>query len=151
VESVRAVTLRQAADWQLSVSVGTASWQPTGTTIKSGELLARADKALYAAKAAGKNQAVAYEQSLAAHAGLEAEICHGLAQGEFELYYQPIIDLRAGEVVGLEALMRWNRPGHGLVFPDAFIPIAESSDLICDLGRWHCTRPLTSSQRGRAI
>lgn len=60
----------------------------------------------------------------------------GLKQGEFELYYQPLINLDDGHLVGFEALMRWNRPAHGLVPPDAFIPVAETTTLICDLGRW---------------
>jgi diguanylate cyclase (GGDEF)-like protein/PAS domain S-box-containing protein len=136
VDAVRAVTLRKASDWGLSVSVGTATAQPDATTIKSGDLLGRADEALYAAKAEGKNRAVAYEHALAARASLEAAITRGIAAGEFELYYQPIISLETGTVTSFEALMRWNRPGHGLLAPFAFIPVAEGSDLICDLGRW---------------
>ncbi len=135
-EAVREVTIRQAPGWTLSVSVGTATAQPDQRIVKSPELLAHADEALYAAKAAGKNRVVGYEHALAARADLETAIRRGLADGEFVLYYQPIIDLHTGDVAGFEALIRWNRPGHGLVPPDAFIPIAETSTLICDLGRW---------------
>ena len=61
VESVRAVTMRQAADWSLSISIGTASWHPGEDPLKSGDALARADRSLYAAKRAGKDQAAAYD------------------------------------------------------------------------------------------
>jgi diguanylate cyclase (GGDEF)-like protein len=136
LEAVRAITVRQAPGWDLSVSIGTASWHPDRELIKSTDLLGRADEALYAAKTNGKNQVIAYEESLAARDALMAAIATGLQEREFELYYQPIIGLPDGDVKGFEALMRWNRPGHGLVPPDGFIPAAESTALICDLGRW---------------
>ncbi len=136
VEAIRAVTVRQAAGWGLSVSVGTATWLPDGPPAASGEVVARADEALYAAKSAGKDQAVAYERDLAARAAFKADIARALDAHEFELYYQPLIDLRDGDVTGFEALIRWNRPGEGLVAPYRFIPVAEDSALICDIGRW---------------
>jgi diguanylate cyclase (GGDEF)-like protein len=140
VEAVRAITIRQAPEWNLSVSVGTASWHPDRELIKSPVLLGRADEALYAAKTAGKDRAIAYEESLAARDTLQAAIAEGLKQGEFELYYQPLINLDDRQLIGFEALMRWNRPGHGVVAPDAFIPVAETTTLICDLGRWALQR-----------
>jgi diguanylate cyclase (GGDEF)-like protein/PAS domain S-box-containing protein len=136
VAAVRAVSLRQIADQGLSISVGTASWHPGDPVVKPAELLARADEALCAAKLDGKNRAVAYETSLASRDILETAIARGLTQGEFQLYYQPVIALAADTVTGFEALIRWNRPGHGLIAPDSFIPAAEASTLICDLGRW---------------
>jgi diguanylate cyclase (GGDEF)-like protein/PAS domain S-box-containing protein len=136
IEAVRAVTVRQAPGWNVSVSVGTATWHPDREMIKAPQLLGRADEALYEAKRAGKNRAIAYEESLAARDTLQTAIATGLQQDEFELYYQPIIRLTDNEVTGFEALMRWNRPGHGLVPPDVFIPAAEATNLICDLGRW---------------
>jgi diguanylate cyclase (GGDEF)-like protein/PAS domain S-box-containing protein len=136
VEAVRALTVRQAPGWSLSVSVGTASWHPDRELIRAPELHGRADEALYAAKAAGKNRAVAYEDSLAARHTLQAAIAKGIEEHQFELHYQPLIDLAHGEVTGFEALIRWNRPGHGQVTPDHFIPLAETTTLICDLGRW---------------
>ncbi|HEX8630899.1 MAG TPA: bifunctional diguanylate cyclase/phosphodiesterase, partial [Catenuloplanes sp.] len=136
VRAVRAVSLRQASGIRLSVSAGTASWHPDQATITPADLVARADEAVNAAKADGGDRAVAYEDALAERAELESAIAHGLADGEFELYYQPVIGLAAGDVQGFEALMRWNRTGHGLVAPDSFIPVAEASTLICDLDRW---------------
>jgi diguanylate cyclase (GGDEF)-like protein/PAS domain S-box-containing protein len=133
---VRAVAVRQAPGWPLTVSVGTASRVLGDARATPRELLARADEALYAAKAAGKDRVVVYERVLAERARHEADIAAGLAAGEFILHYQPLIALGTGAVVGFEALMRWNRPGRGTVPPDDFIPAAEASPLICDLGRW---------------
>ena len=135
-EAVRNIAIRQAPGWTLSISIGTATWNSHTGPSKTGLLLSRADEALYVAKSSGKDRAVAYEDSLAERAELEDAIRHGLSHQEFEMFYQPIISLQAGHVVGFEALMRWNRPGHGRVAPDVFIPIAELSSLICDLGRF---------------
>lgn len=136
VDAVRGVVVRQAPGQRLTVSVGTASREHGEDGATPRDLLGRSDEALYAAKAAGKDRVVVYEQFLAARAVLETAIADGLASGEFALHYQPLISLDGGEVIGFEALVRWNRPGHGLVPPDSFIPLAEKSSLICDLGRW---------------
>jgi len=136
VDSVSGIVLRQAAVRAVTVSVGTATWLPALEQLTAAAVLARADRTLYAAKAAGKNRAVGYAQSLAAQDEFEAAIARSLADGDFELHYQPVVALGTGQVSGFEALIRWNRPGHGRVPPDQFIPVAETSDLICDLGRW---------------
>jgi diguanylate cyclase (GGDEF)-like protein/PAS domain S-box-containing protein len=136
IEAVRGVAVRQAPDWNLSISVGTATWHPDDELIKSPILLGRADEALYEAKNSGKDRVVAYEDSLSARGALQAAIAAGLADGQFRLHYQPIIDVATDEVVAFEALMRWERPGHGLLAPDSFIPAAEAGSLICELGRW---------------
>lgn len=134
--AVRALAVRQAPGRDVTVSIGIATWHPEDAAMMTAAVLARADKALYAANGGGKDRAVSYDRSLAAHDQLEAVIAEGLAGGEFELYYQPVIELAGGRVVGFEALARWNRPGHGLVPPGDFIPVLEASTLICDLGRW---------------
>nr|MCW2727997.1 hypothetical protein [Aeromicrobium sp.] len=67
---------------------------------------------------------------------IEAGLREALRTGQLEVYYQPILAVGAVVLNGYEALVRWNRPGHGLVPPDSFIPIAEKSDLICELDRW---------------
>lgn len=117
-------------------SVGTASWHPDRELIKSPVLLGRADEALYAAKTVGKDRVIAYEESLAGRDTLQAAIAEGLTRGEFQLYYQPLVNLNDGQIGGFEALMRWNPPGEGLLAPDPFIPVAETATLIWDLGRW---------------
>jgi diguanylate cyclase (GGDEF)-like protein len=134
LEAVRAVTMRQAPDWQLTVSV--ATWFGDGEALRPGALLGRADEALHEAKASGRDRAVAYEGRLAERAALQTAIVDGLAAGEFELYYQPIVSVGDCRIRGLEALMRWNRPGEGLIAPDVFIPAAERTSIICDLGQW---------------
>lgn len=117
LQAAREVTVRQAPGWNVTVSVGSASWHPGRETIKSGALLGRADEALYVAKRTGKNRAMAYEESLAARDTLHAALALGLGRDELELHYQPVINLGNDDVIGFEALMRWNRPGHGLVAP----------------------------------
>lgn len=135
VGAVRDVELAQAPGWRFSVSAGCATRGPEPGELKASALLHHADEALYAAKAAGKDRAVRYEDSLARRAELEEAILRGLERGEFVMHYQPIVEVGGPGVVGFEALMRWHRPGVGLVTPDVFIPVAEASPLICTLGR----------------
>ncbi len=136
LEATRAIGLRQADGHRFTISAGSATWLPGSPMSKPGQLLTRADQALYAAKARGKDRAETYEQAVATRVALEEAIADGLRQNQFELHYQPVIGLSRGELDGFEALIRWNRPGHGRVSPDDFIPAAEASTLICDLGRW---------------
>jgi EAL domain-containing protein (putative c-di-GMP-specific phosphodiesterase class I) len=65
-----------------------------------------------------------------------AALRHAIDAGEFSLHYQPKVDMRSGSIVGVEALIRWNRPGHGLVGPTSFIPLLEESGLILEVGAW---------------
>jgi len=103
-------------------------------------LLGEADAAAYRAKALGRGRVEVFDESLRRHlhdrADLEAAISHGLTHGEFEMVYQPVVDVKTQRLQGFEALIRWNRPGSGQVMPDDFIPVAESSRLICDVDRW---------------
>jgi diguanylate cyclase (GGDEF)-like protein/PAS domain S-box-containing protein len=113
----------------------------TSTPAHSGaDLLREADIALYRAKAAGRGRCELFDATMAARAlerlHLEAELRQGLERGEFEVYYQPKIDLASGKLAGMEALVRWRHPSRGLVAPDAFIPLAEETGLICPLGQW---------------
>jgi predicted signal transduction protein with EAL and GGDEF domain len=104
------------------------------------QLLRNADMALYRAKSEGRGtyhffQADMDAQMQARHA-LELDLRKSLAAGEFELHYQPIIELESGRVSGFEALVRWRHPERGLISPDVFIPVAEEIGLIVPLGDW---------------
>ncbi len=104
------------------------------------ELLKFADNALYQAKQSGRATYRFYTQALheKAVARLQTErLLHtALEKGEFELYYQPQVNLRDGRIIGCEALIRWNHPGVGVVTPASFIPVAEHSNLIFQIGEW---------------
>jgi diguanylate cyclase (GGDEF)-like protein len=104
------------------------------------DLLRRADVAMYRAKADGKGRIVLYEASMQAQVlerlELEADLRHALARDELELVYQPIIELMSGATHGVEALVRWRHPKRGLVLPAAFIPVAEETGMIVEIGRW---------------
>jgi len=103
-------------------------------------LYKHADSAMYYAKRQGRNHYQFYVQELTRQAAerleTEAALRKALRNGELELYFQPQVEIRTGRTVGAEALLRWNRPGHGVVSPQHFIGIAEASGLIVDIGEW---------------
>jgi diguanylate cyclase (GGDEF)-like protein len=109
-------------------------------SIDAERLLAEADAAAYRAKHSGRGRVGIFDDdlrdSLTRRAELESAIRDGLESGEFVLHYQPVVELRSGRPLGVEALIRWDRPGYGLVPPAEFVPVAELSTLINDLGRW---------------
>ena len=109
-------------------------------SLTADEVLRDADIAVYRAKAEGKGQLFLCDEDLRrevdAHAAMEEAITHAIADGQFELYFQPTVHSRTGEVVLFEALVRWNHPELGLTSPNDFIPTAEKSDLIVDIDRW---------------
>jgi len=104
------------------------------------ELLKKADMALYRAKADGKGTFHFFERAmdeqLQARRALELDLRKALAEGQFELFYQPLFDLEADRVTGCEALLRWFHPERGMVSPGEFIPLAEEIGLIGALGDW---------------
>jgi diguanylate cyclase (GGDEF)-like protein/PAS domain S-box-containing protein len=107
---------------------------------EAGDLMRRADIAMYEAKAQGDGGWQHYLPGMRArgteHETAVADLRRALAAGEFVLHYQPIVALADGAVTGVEALVRWQHPGRGLVPPAEFIPTAERSGLIVELGRW---------------
>ena len=119
----------------VGASVGIAAGPEDAET-----LLRDADLAMYRAKAEGKGRYRAYAPHMHAdiveRLELEVDLKRAIEANELELHYQPILDLRTRAIAGLEALVRWNHPTRGLLPPDRFIPLAEASGRIVDLGRW---------------
>ncbi len=120
------------------VSIGVAAGHPGSGS--ADELLRNADVAMYSAKARGKNRVAFFEPEMAtavaARHTLSESLQRAVAAEEFVLHYQPIVDVATGRLTGLESLVRWMHPTRGMVWPGEFIPVAESSDLILDIGRW---------------
>ena len=118
----------------IGIALGPGDSGDTETLIKF------ADIAMYHAKSAGRNTYRFYTVGMNVRARakmqLERDLRKALEHGEFELHYQPEIDVDSGEWTGAEALLRWNRPGHGLVLPAQFVPALEESGLIVQVGRW---------------
>ena len=122
---------------QVTGSIGIALYPDHGQDAEA--LLKNADSAMYAAKEAGKNQAVVCGPQIADRAThrfrLESELRQAVSREELELHYQPIVDLRTDEVVGAEALMRW-RHGDRLIPPAEFLHVAEETGMIREMGEW---------------
>ncbi|MPQ96680.1 EAL domain-containing protein [Modestobacter sp. I12A-02628] len=123
---------------RMGASVGVAVSRDAGGD--ADVLLAEADAAAARAKTSGRGRAEVFDDQLRAqlaeHAELERAIADGLAHGEMSVVYQPVFDVAADRIAGYEALLRWQRPGVGMVPPDQFIPVAEATRLICDIDRW---------------
>jgi len=122
----------------ISASIGIAIYPHDGKDVSS--LLKNADAAMYHAKSEGKNNYQYYRQSMNASAlerlTLENNLRKALERNEFVLHYQPQVDIRTGEIVGLEALTRWQQADGRIVPPGEFIPIAEETGLILPLSDW---------------
>jgi diguanylate cyclase (GGDEF)-like protein len=120
------------------VSIG-ISIAPNDAT-DSDQLLKNADMALYGAKSDGRGTFRFFEPEMDARVkarrSLELDLRKALANGEFELYYQPLINLARNEVSSCEALLRWHHPERGLISPAEFVPVAEDTGLITPLGEW---------------
>ncbi len=128
-----------SGDVHVSASVGIAT--STDDRQETAEqLLRNADLAMYQAKASDSSSFAVYDPamhaSLVERVQMEADLRLGLERDEFVVHYQPLIDLKTGQIMGSEALVRWLHPRHGLVSPVVFIPLAESSGLIRALGLW---------------
>ena len=118
---------------------------------KSAALLQNADAALYQAKQQGRNTFALYNSTMNAQATdrllLENELRNVLEKDELELHYQPQIDLKTGQVVGAEALLRWRHPKWGLLTPDKFIPLAEETGILVKLTEWILTEACIQARR----
>jgi diguanylate cyclase (GGDEF)-like protein len=123
---------------EIGASVGIAMTSPAG--VSADTLLKNADMALYRAKADGRGTFCFFRDEMAqtveARRILELDLRKALSNEEFELFYQPLVNLRSGRISTCEALLRWNHPVRGTVSPVDIIPVAEDMGLIVDLGRW---------------
>lgn len=122
----------------VSISIGLACYPEHGRD--QDILMKNADTALYQAKEQGRNQVQVFNAGMdlqtQALIKMTTELRLAVEQGQMELHYQPQFCLRHGSLVGVEALVRWNKPGVGLVYPGDFIPLAENTGIIAPLGKW---------------
>ncbi|NJK41931.1 MAG: EAL domain-containing protein [Acaryochloridaceae cyanobacterium SU_2_1] len=122
----------------VNASIGISCFPGDGQ--EPGILLQNADVALYQCKELGRGIYRLYDKSMNDKATelftLQTDLRCAQEQGQLLLHYQPQIDLQTGMITGMEALLRWQHPQHGLVPPDQFIPLAEESDLIIEMGKW---------------
>ena len=140
----------QCLGHQLSTdaSIGIALAPQDGTDLD--QLIKNADLAMYGAKAEGRRTHRFFEPVMDARAKarltMEQDLRQAMVDGGFEIHYQPLLDLGSNEVTGCEALLRWRHPERGMVSPAEFIPLAEDTGLINELGDWVLQ---TACARGR--
>jgi diguanylate cyclase (GGDEF)-like protein/PAS domain S-box-containing protein len=122
----------------INASIGMSTYPTDGRDAES--LMNNADAAMYEAKQQGRNSYKFFRREMHARVAerqlLEADLRHALGRNEFLLHYQPKINLRTGQITGVEALIRWMRPQRGMLYPAQFVPIAEECGLILSIGRW---------------
>jgi diguanylate cyclase (GGDEF)-like protein/PAS domain S-box-containing protein len=125
-------------DLQITCCIGISVYPDDGMDAET--LIKSADIALYQAKENGQSSYQFFQPAMTVRAVerqfIEENLRRALSRNEFALQYQPIIDLKAGAITGVEALIRWNHPTRGLISPAQFIPIAENSGLILPIGAW---------------
>ncbi|MGK5006779.1 putative bifunctional diguanylate cyclase/phosphodiesterase [Janthinobacterium sp. LB2P70] len=133
----------------MTASAGIAVY--AGKDLNTESLLRHADHAVYQAKLTGRNQYHFFDTNLdeevRTHHNQRTEVRHALINGELRLYYQPKVNMRAGTVVGMEALLRWQHPRRGILAPAQFLPLVEQTDLIIDIGEWVLRQALWQMQR----
>jgi len=130
----------EGAMLQVSASLGVTFYPQGDEDVDADQLLRQADQAMYQAKLAGKNRYHVFDpdldRSVRGHLESLEHIRHALSADELVMHYQPKVNMRTGEVVGAEALLRWQHPERGLLSPGAFLPTIEESPLAITLGEW---------------
>lgn len=138
---------------QVTASVGVTIY-PQNDEVDADQLLRQADQAMYQAKLAGKNRFHYFDadqdRNVRGHHESLAAIRHALAREEFVLFYQPKVNMRTGDVVGAEALIRWRHPERGLLPPGVFLPVIENHPLAIEVGEWVINTALTQMDTWRA-
>jgi diguanylate cyclase (GGDEF)-like protein len=137
----------------LTASMGVSTTAPTETD--AGSLLRRAEVARSVAQNSGGDRVAVFEpamqEAVQIRFELEADLRRAIDRAEFVLNYQPIVDLRTGDLVGAEALIRWDHPTHGRIAPTVFIPLAEETGLIDEIGTWVLRTACTEAARWAAL
>jgi diguanylate cyclase (GGDEF)-like protein len=122
----------------LTLSIGVCSYPRDGADIDA--LLVNAENAMFSAKLHGRNNVQVYARelnsSVAERLQMETDLRRAIQRGELLLHYQPSVEAASGRVTAVEALVRWKHPQHGMIPPDRFIPLADETGLIGELGRW---------------
>ena len=144
-------------NFSISTSIGISIFPEDGANIRT--LFSHADSALYDAKAEGRNKAQFYRAELGtrvdARLKLESELREALRGNAFTLHFQPIVDVLDGRPIGAEALVRWRQADGTMIAPDDFIPLAEETGLIVELGKWimqsACAEAVTWQQAGHRL
>ena len=135
----------------ITTSIGISMYPTDGTS--SATLLKNADAAMYRAKDLGKNNYQFYSADLSTAAferlTLETSLRRALERGEFVLHYQPQVDINSGQIIGIEALLRWQHPDFGLLAPTQFIAIAEETGAIVPIGEWVARSAMLQTMRWR--
>ncbi len=138
LESVNAPHWLDGHEVRTNCSIGVSLYPEDGEDAET--LIGHADMAMYHAKSRGRNNLQFFEATLTslakARQSIEDSLFHAISRSEFLLHYQPIIHLATGEIAGVEGLLRWQHPERGLLYPDAFVQIAEECGLIVEVGRW---------------
>ncbi|MGB7645081.1 MAG: EAL domain-containing protein, partial [Pseudomonas fluorescens] len=138
---------------QVSASLG-ITFHPQSQDIDADQLLRQADQAMYQAKLAGKNRYQIFDATLDSHRRVHYESLEGirlaLARQELVLHYQPKVNMRSGQVMGVEALLRWQHPQHGLLAPAAFLPVIDDHPLAVAVGEWVIDTALTQMEGWQA-
>ncbi|MDO9199563.1 EAL domain-containing protein [Rhodoferax sp.] len=134
---------------QVSASLG-VTFYPQAQEVEADQLLRQADQAMYQAKLAGKNRYHIFDaeqdRSVRGHHESLENVRHALARGEFVLHYQPRVNMRTGQVISAEALIRWQHPQRGLLLPAVFLPVIEDHALAVELGEWVIETALNQRQ-----